>query len=87
MSVRVKVSAKKVVICSGNGKHQTLQLASDYVPTVPTSEACEACCAAIEFEHITLVHSTATGNIETVHEQQHQHHQQQQQHAPATGQG
>ena len=34
-------------------KHQTLQLASDDVPTVPTSEACcETCCAALSL--ITL---------------------------------
>jgi hypothetical protein len=47
-------------------KHQTLQLASDYVPTVPTLGSLRNLLRSIEFEHLTLVHSTATGNNGTV---------------------
>ena len=43
-----------------------MQLASDYVPTVPTLGSLRNLLRSIEFEHLTLVHSTATGNNGTV---------------------
>ena len=53
---------------SGRESTKPLQLASDYVPTVPTLGSLRNLLRSIEFEHLTLVHSTATGSTETVHE-------------------